>query len=62
MGIFEIMVLTEKLKTLILKTFDSNQIKNEAAQEKMISLRQDGLEKVRAGITTIEEVLRVTQK
>jgi general secretion pathway protein E len=62
LGIFEIMVLTEKLKTLILKTFDSNRIKNEAAQEKMISLRHDGLEKVRAGITTIEEVLRVTQK
>jgi general secretion pathway protein E len=62
LGIFEIMVLTEKLETLILKTFDSNRIKKEAAQEKMISLRQDGLEKVRAGITTIEEVLRVTQK
>ena len=62
LGIFEIMVLTAKLKNLILKTFDSNQIKKEAAQEKMRSLRQDGIQKVLAGITTIEEVFRVTQK
>ena len=45
-GIFEIMVLTERLKSLILKTFDSNRIKNEAAKQKMASLRQDGIEKV----------------
>jgi len=62
LGIFEIMVLTEKLKNLILETFDSNRIKTEARQEKMMSLRQDGIQKVLNGITTIEEVLRVTQK
>jgi general secretion pathway protein E len=61
-GIFEIMVLTGRLKTLILKTFDSNRIKSEAVQQKMKTLRQDGIEKVLKGITTIEEVLRVTQK
>ena len=62
LGIFEIMVLTENLKGLILETFDSNRIKNEAVKQKMISLRQDGIEKVLEGITTMEEVLRVTQK
>ena len=62
LGIFEIMVLNEHLKGLILETFDSNRIKNEAAKQKMASLRQDGLEKVLEGITTMEEVLRVTQK
>lgn len=61
-GIFEIMLLTERLKTVILKTFDSNRIKNEALQDKMITLRNDGLRKVLDGKTTIEEVLRVTQK
>jgi general secretion pathway protein E len=61
-GIFEIMLLTEKLKSMILKTFDSNRIKNQALQDKMISLRHDGLKKVLDGVTTIEEVLRVTQK
>jgi general secretion pathway protein E len=62
LGIFEIMVLTERLKGLILETFDSNRIKSEAVKEKMRSLRQDGIQKVLDGVTTIEEVLRVTQK
>ena len=62
LGIFEFMILTEKLKTLILKTFDSNQIKSEAVKHKMTTLRQDGIQKVAHGLTTIEEVLRVTQK
>jgi general secretion pathway protein E len=62
LGIFEIMVLTEKLKGLILETYDSNRIKHEAIKEQMVSLRQDGIQKVLEGITTIEEVLRVTQK
>ncbi|MEJ2164451.1 MAG: type II secretion system ATPase GspE [Desulfobacterales bacterium] len=61
-GIFEIMVLTERLKGLILETFDSNRIKSEAIKEKMRTLRQDGIQKVLDGVTTIEEVLRVTQK
>jgi len=62
LGIFEIMLLNEQIKSLILETFDSNLIKNEAAKHKMVSLRQDGIEKVLQGITTMEEVLRVTQK
>ena len=61
-GIFEIMLMNEHLKSLILETFDSNRIKNEAVKQKMITLRQDGLEKVLEGTTTMEEVLRVTQK
>ena len=61
-GIYEIMLMTDRIKSLILSTFDSNRIKNEALQDKMISLRYDGLKKVLDGITTIEEVLRVTQK
>ena len=61
-GIFEIMVLDSNLKSLILKSYDSNLIKNEALNHKMITLRQDGIQKVLKGISTIEEVLRVTQK
>lgn len=60
MAIFEIMVLNSHLKSLILKTYDSNRIKNEALNQNMITLRQDGIQKVLDGITTIEEVLRVT--
>ena len=61
-GIFEIMVLTERLKSLILKTFDSSRIKAEAVRQKMRTLRVDGMQKVLEGTTTTEEVLRVTQK
>ena len=60
-GIFEFMVLDEAIKNLILKTSDSNSIKREAVNQKMITLREDGAQKVLDGITTIEEVFRVTQ-
>ncbi|BBO80147.1 type II secretion system protein GspE [Desulfosarcina ovata subsp. sediminis] len=60
-GIFEIMHLDEGLKNLILKTYDATQIKQAAQQQRMKTLRQSGIEKVLAGATTIEEVLRVTQ-
>lgn len=62
MGIFEMMVMDSRLKTLILKTFDSNQIKSAALNRNMVTLRQDGINKVLSGISTIEEVLRVTQR
>jgi general secretion pathway protein E len=61
-GIFEMMILDSSLKSTILKTYDSNQIKSEALSRNMITLRQDGVHKVLNGISTIEEVLRVTQQ
>ena len=60
-GIFEIMDMTDSLKHLILKNFDSNRIKQEASKLGMTTLRQDGIQKVLQGVTTIEEVFRVTQ-
>ena len=62
LAIFEIMVMTDSLKSLILKTFDSNRIKSEAVAQNMVTLRQDGIQKVRSGLTTIEEIVRVTQR
>jgi general secretion pathway protein E len=61
-GIFEIMEMEHQLKSLILKSFDSARIQEEAQRLNMVSLRRDGVQKVLAGTTTIEEVLRVTQK
>ncbi len=61
LGIFEIMILDDSLKSLILKTHDSNQIKRMALEHGMITLHGDGIQKVLNGITTMEEVLRVTQ-
>ena len=59
-GIFEMMILDTSLKSLILKTFDSNRIKDEALNMNMGTLRMDGIDKVLTGISTIEEVIRVT--
>jgi general secretion pathway protein E len=60
-GIYEIMLLNESLQNMILKTHDSHQIKKEAVSNGMTTLYDDGIQKVLEGITTIEEVLRVTQ-
>lgn len=59
-AIMEIMVMDQYIKSLILKTSDSNVIKTHAIKRGMKSLRIDGLKKLVEGITSIEEVLRVT--
>ena len=62
-GIFELMSLTPAMKSLILTTSDAGQIKKQALSSLatgMMTLRQDGLRKVLAGLTTLEEVFRVT--
>ena len=61
-GIFELMHLTDSVRNLILKTSDANAIKQKALEQGMITLRQDGAQKVLDGVTTIEEVFRVTQQ
>ncbi|MCL1926512.1 MAG: type II secretion system ATPase GspE [Syntrophorhabdaceae bacterium] len=60
-GIFELLPVTESIKDLILLRADSGAIRAKAVAEGMRLLRDDGWEKVRRGITTIEEVLRVTR-
>lgn len=60
-AIFEIMIMEDEIKRLILKTSDSNQINDLAIQHGMANLLYDGAQKVLAGITTIEEVFRVTR-
>ncbi|MBW1869974.1 MAG: type II secretion system ATPase GspE [Deltaproteobacteria bacterium] len=59
-GMFELMILDEPVRNLILKTSDANAIKQQAVEQGMSTLRQDGAQKVLNGITTIEEVFRVT--
>ncbi|HQI00521.1 MAG TPA: type II secretion system ATPase GspE [Deltaproteobacteria bacterium] len=61
-GIYEILFMSDLIKSTILKTSDSNIIKNAALSEGLHTLRQDGARKVEDGVTTIEEVLRVTQQ
>lgn len=60
-GIFEIMTLDDPIKRLILKTSDSNLINELATDRGMTTLVQNGAQKVLEGLTTVEEVLRVTR-
>jgi general secretion pathway protein E len=59
-GLYELVMITDDIRTNILRNSDSNTIKRVAKAEGMVNLRDDGARKVLAGTTTIEEVLRVT--
>lgn len=61
-GIFETLTMTQEMKKLVLKTADANQIKELAIEGGMVTLRNDGINKILAGVTTIEEVYRVTHE
>lgn len=60
-AIFEVMILDDHLKKLILKTSDANQIRKDAIRTGMSTLLSDGKRNILEGITTIEEVFRVTR-
>jgi general secretion pathway protein E/type IV pilus assembly protein PilB len=60
-GIYELLILNEGLRPLILQRAAASTIANKAIEQGMRTLRTDGWNKVKAGKTTIEEVLRVTQ-
>ena len=61
MAIYEIMPIDEKIRGMILKNTDSSTIKKAATDAGVKTLREDGANKIMQGLTTIEEVLRVTQ-
>ena len=61
-GIFELLLMDDEIKTTILRTSDANTIKKIGVAHGMITLRRDGARKVLEGITTIEEVFRVTEQ
>jgi general secretion pathway protein E len=61
-GIFELMVIEESIRELIVKKAPSAVIKEKARALGLVPLREDGWEKVKQGVTSIEEVLRVTQE
>lgn len=60
-GIFELLIIDEETRNLILEKTSSSIIKQKAMARGMTTLRADGLAKIRAGLTSIAEVLRVTQ-
>ena len=60
LGIFEIFPMSEQLKKLIAGRADDAQLRQVAVREGMTTLREDAWRKVQAGLTTVEEAVRVT--
>lgn len=61
-GIFELMEMNEELRKLIMHNEDASVLTDSARRSGMRNLREDGWEKIDRGVTTVEEVLRVTQE
>jgi type IV pilus assembly protein PilB len=59
-GLFEVMPITSAIGRMILDRRSTDEIREKAVEEGMLTLRHDGIKKVEKGITTIEEVLRET--
>jgi len=61
-GIYEALPVTEKIRSLITRKATSDEIQKTAVEEGMVTMLQDGMDKVASGLTTIEEVIRVVRE
>jgi type IV pilus assembly protein PilB len=61
-GVFEVMPVTPRIRKMILDRASTENLRRQAMSEGMLTLRQDALLKLKAGITTVEEVLRETAR
>jgi type IV pilus assembly protein PilB len=59
-GLFEVMVMSEEIRSLSLQRGSASQIAAVAVRDGMRRLREDGLDKVKSGLTSMAEVARVT--
>ena len=59
-GLYEVMPMTPTLRRMVLQGSSSDELKSAAVSEGMITLRDDGLLKVKKGVTTLDEVLKET--
>jgi len=59
MGVHEVLTMSEALERMAVENATVDDIKRQAIAEGMLTLRQDGFEKVRMGLTSIEEIMRV---
>jgi general secretion pathway protein E len=60
-GLFELLIINDDIKRECSRGDDVTRLRELAREQGMVTLRQDGWRKVQAGLTTVEEVLRVTQ-
>jgi general secretion pathway protein E len=61
-AIYELLTVDDEMRQMIMKNSDASMIKALAVEKGMRTLRQDGADKVLEGITSVDEVVRVTQK
>ena len=61
-GLYEVMEITEEVRELILVGASALELRKKAMDEGMLTLRMSGLEKIRQGMTTLEEIVRETVK
>jgi type II secretory ATPase GspE/PulE/Tfp pilus assembly ATPase PilB-like protein len=57
-GIFELLVMTDTIRTMVASKANSSEIRTQAIKEGMVTIMKDGMRKVMAGTTTPSEVLR----
>lgn len=60
-GIFELLIMTDEIREMLLNNIPSSMIYQKARELGLRTLKEDGLEKLKRGYTTIQEVMRVTQ-
>jgi type II secretion system protein E len=60
-GIFELLPVTDEVRPLVIAHASASEIKAKALEQGMKTLREDGWDKVLAGVTTVDEILRVTE-
>jgi type II secretory ATPase GspE/PulE/Tfp pilus assembly ATPase PilB-like protein len=61
-GIYELFLISEEIRSLILRKASTSEIRRHAMEYGMVTIREDGWAKAQAGQTTVEEILRVTQE
>ena len=60
-GLYEVLAISEEIKDLILKRVSSSQIQQKAIEQGMVTMLQDGVLKALEGVTSMEEVWRITK-
>ena len=59
-GLYEVMLMTSALRRLVLKGGSTEEVREQAVKDGMLTLRMDGMVKVKKGVTTLEEVVKET--
>src|SRR5207249_11610255 len=59
-GLYEVMAMSSALRRMVLKGASTEELREQGVKESMLTLRMDGMIKVKKGVTTLEEVVKET--